>query len=135
MAAADKLREMANRYIEVGWKKGDVEALDQLLAMGFVNRGSNGGGTTPEAFKSGITELFTGLPDFTAVIEDIVIDAAASKAAIRWIGTGTHTGAMMGMQPTGKRLSFCGIDIICIENELIIERWGESNAAEVLGQT
>jgi predicted ester cyclase len=118
----------------MGWQKGDVEALDHLLAAGFVNRGSNGGGATPESFKSGITELFAGLPDFMAVIEDVVIDTAASKAAIRWTGTGTHTGAMMGMQPTGKRMSFHGIDIIRIENERIVERWGESNAADVLGQ-
>jgi predicted ester cyclase len=88
-----------------------------------------------EAFKSGITELFAGLPDFTAVIEDVVIDTAASKVAIRWTGTGTHTGAMMGMRPTGKRMTFRGIDIIRIENERIIERWGESNATEVLRQT
>jgi hypothetical protein len=76
MVMADKLREIANRYIEAGWQKGAVEALDQLLATGFVNRGSNGGGATLEAFKSGITELFAGLPDFTAVIEDVVIDTA-----------------------------------------------------------
>lgn len=131
---ADKLREIANRYIEAGWQKGDVEALNHILAANFANRGSNGGGATLEDFKKSITELFTGLPDFIAVIEDVVIDVAASKAAIRWTGTGAHTGAMMGMQPTGKRMTFRGIDIIQIENERIVERWGESNAAEVLGQ-
>ena len=128
-----KLREIAHRYIEAGWQRGDVEAFDQLLAAGFVNRGSNGGGATSEAFKSGIIALFAGLPDFRTAIEDIVIDAAASKVAIRWMGTGTHTGTMMGMQPTGKRMSFRGIDILRIENEHIVERWGESNAAEALG--
>lgn len=134
LATSDGLKEIADRYIEAGWQKGEVKALDQLLAADFANRGSNGGGTTLEAFKSGITELFTGLPDFTAVIEDVVIDVAASKAAIRWTGTGAHTGTMMGMQPTGKRITFRGIDIIRIENERVVERWGESNAAEVLGQ-
>lgn len=130
----DKLREIANRYIEAGWQKGDVEELDQLLAANFVNRGSNGGGATLEDFKKGIIELFTGLPDFSAVIEDVVVDSAAGKAAVRWTGTGTHTGVMMGMQPTGKRMTFRGIDIIRIENERIVERWGESNAAEVFSQ-
>ncbi len=131
---ADELKEIANRYIEAGWRKGDVEALDRLLAPGFVNRGSNGGGATAEAFKSGITELFAGLPDFAADIEDILVDASASKVAVRWTGTGTHTGTMMGMQPTGRRMTFRGIDIIRVEGERIVERWGESNAAEAFSQ-
>jgi steroid delta-isomerase-like uncharacterized protein len=131
---SDKLREIANHYIEAGWQKGDVAELDQILAANFINRGSNGGGATLADFKKGITELFTGLPDFSAVIEDVLVDAAANAATVRWTGTGTHTGAMLGMRPTGKRMTFRGIDIIRIENERIVERWGESNAAEVLSQ-
>lgn len=126
----DKLRTTAISYIEAGWQKGDVDALDVVLAERFVNRGSNGGGASLADFKKGITELFAGMPNFSAVVEDVIIDAVASRVAIRWIGTGTHTGVMMGMPPTGKHLTFRGIDIVRIENERVIERWGESNAAE-----
>src|SRR4029077_7740139 len=44
-------------------------------------------------------------------IEDILIDAAQGKAAVRWTATGTHRGAFMGCVPTGRvisrSLSFC----------------------------
>lgn len=133
MTTSEKLKEISISYIEAGWQKGDVESLDRILAPNFINRGSNGG-ATPEGFKKGIIELFTGMPDFKADVEDIIVDAAAGKAAIRWTGAGAQTGSMMEMPPTGKRLIFRGIDIIRIENERIAERWGESNAAEAFGQ-
>ena len=130
----NRLRAIANKYIESGWQKGDAAELSQILTKDFVNRGSNGGGASLEDFTKGIIELFRGMPDFTATVEDVVVDIAANKVAVRWTGTGTHTETMMGMQPTNKCLTFRGIDIVRVENERIVERWGESNAAEAFSQ-
>jgi predicted ester cyclase len=58
-------------------------------------------------------------------VDDLVIDAAAGKVAVRWTATGTHQGKFLGVEPTGRRVVFRGIEIVHIEDGLIIERWGE----------
>src|SRR4029450_9349697 len=81
-----------------------------------------------------IVQLYAAFPDFYARIEDILIDAAQGKAAVRWTATGTHRGAFMGCDPTGRVIRFKCIEIIRIDNGRIAERWGEWNPVELLEQ-
>ena len=68
---------------------------------------------------------------FEAAIEDLVVDDATMKVAVRWVANGTHQGTFMGIPPTGKRIAFQGIEIIRIEGERIVERWGEWNGIDL----
>ncbi len=129
---SDSLLQLAANYIEQGWQEGDADALEQLLAPNFVNHGTAGGGASRQEFVDGVRELYQGLPDFNAVIEDVLADSETGRVVIRWTGTGTHSGSMMDISPSGRRLTFRGIDIIRIEDDRIVERWAESNAAQVL---
>ena len=36
--------------------------------------------------------------------------------AHRWTLTGTHEGALMGVEPTGRRVEVAGVEINCVEN-------------------
>jgi predicted ester cyclase len=49
-----------------------------------------------------------------------------------FIAEGTHKGEWLGMKPTGKRLSFTGIDVDKIEDGKIIEHSGAMNTFETL---
>jgi predicted ester cyclase len=40
----------------------------------------------------------------------------------------------MGAAPTGRRITFAGIEIIRVENERIVERWGEWDGIDLLRQ-
>lgn len=130
----NQLKTIALRWMESGWQKTNLEVFDKLHTPQFTNHGSSGGGANLSDFKRGIRELYEGFPDFFAAVEDIIIDERAQKVAIRWKGVGTHQGTIAGLRPTSKKVTFLGIDILRIENGKVMERWGESNAAEVLGQ-
>lgn len=133
-ATLEGLEAIARRWIEEGWQLGRADMVNELHAPDFVDHDPAGRASDREGFKEGIVQLFTAFPDFYAVIEDLVVDAATAKVAVRWSAKGTHQGSFMGIPPTGKRLTFRGIEIIRIEDGRIVERWGEWNGIDLLEQ-
>jgi steroid delta-isomerase-like uncharacterized protein len=132
--AETEIYTIARRWIECGWQKGQSEVVDELHAPNFVDHNPAGRGSDNDGFKEGIVQLYAAFPDFCARIKDILIDGVQSKAAVRWTATGTHRGAFMGCDPTGRIIQFKCIEIIRIDNGRIAERWGEWNPVELLEQ-
>jgi steroid delta-isomerase-like uncharacterized protein len=132
--AETEIYTIARRWIECGWQKGQSEVVDELHASNFVDHNPAGRGSDNHGFKEGIVQLYAAFPDFHARIEDILIDAAHGKAAVRWTATGTHCGAFMGCDPTGRVIQFKCIEIVRIDNGRIAERWGEWNPTELVEQ-
>lgn len=133
-ATKENLKAIATRWMEEGWQKGNVRMVDELHAPGFVDHASAGRDAGREGFKQGIAQLYAAFPDFYAVTEDMLVDAQVGQVAVRWTATGTHRGTFLNIPPTGKRIAFTGIEIIRVENELIVERWGEWNGIGLLEQ-
>ena len=131
---ADDLRAIADRWMEEGWQKGNAEAVLGICAPGFVDHDPAGRDPNREGHADGIRRLYAAFPDFHAVIEDRVVDVTASKVTVRWSATGTHRGTFLGVPPTGRLITFKGIEIIRTENDLIVERWGEWDGISLLEQ-
>jgi predicted ester cyclase len=53
---------------------------------------------------------------------------------LRWSGSGTHTGQLMNIPPTGKSVRITGMDILKLENGKIKERWAEIDALGLMQQ-
>jgi len=130
----ENLTIIANRWIEIGWQKGNVDALDSLHAPDFVDRDPSGRRSDLAGFKQGILDLYAAFPDFYTEIENLVVDETSQQVAIKWKSTGTHRGEFMGFSPTGNQIQFSGIEIIRIEKGLITERWGEWDGIDLLQQ-
>ena len=63
----------------------------------------------------------SAFPDMQATIEDMI--AEGDKVAVRYTGTGTHKGELMGIPATGKQIAVTGIEIIRIAGGKMVERW------------
>jgi len=79
--------------------------------------------------KQFISIYRTAYPDTHFTVEDQV--AEGDKVATRWTATGTHRGELMGIAPTGKRVTVTGIAITRVTNGKIVETW---NNFDALGQ-
>ncbi len=130
----DDLKAIVERWMEQVWRQGKIEAIDELHAPNFQDHSPAGRATDNAAYKEGLRELFAAFPDFSAVTDDLIIDPATGKVAVRWHGAGTHYGDFMGAKATDKTIYFHGIEILRIENGLIIERWGEWDGIDLLEQ-
>ncbi len=130
-----ELKWAANRWMDVIWAEHHLEAFDLLHAPGFIDRSPAGRGGDAASYKQSIRELYEAFPDFYTTVKDMIVDVDKDKVAIRWQAVGTHQGDFMGFEPTGRRITFCGIEIVRIDAQaMIVERWGEWDGLDLLVQ-
>ena len=109
---------------------GNLALLDKYVAPGYTEHSEGFQGVEP--FKQQIIAFRAAFPDLHVTVEDLLIDG--DRFASRTIVTGTHTGDLMGMPPTGKHISVEAIDIGSIQNGQAQERWGGLNMYALLTQ-
>ncbi len=63
-----------------------------------------------------------------------MVGRAGRGAVLRWSWRGTHTGDLMGIPATGKRVSTTGIAIFRVEGGRIVENRTEFDALGLLQQ-
>ena len=77
--------------------------------------------TNKDGLKQFIYLLWKAFPDIKIIFEDIIIEG--NKVVTRYYLTGTHNGAFMDLQSTGKKFKVNGMTEFSFSNEKIIERW------------
>ena len=103
------------------WNRGDLGAIDELVAPDYVRDVPGGRLEGPGAFKERIRATREGLPDFTTTVDDIVSEG--DQGVILWTASGTHTGTLLGLPPTGRRLVWSGMTWFRVgEGRLVAER-------------
>jgi steroid delta-isomerase-like uncharacterized protein len=109
---------------------GNVGLLEKFVAPDYVEHSEGFQGV--EAFRQQITAFRAAFPDLHVSMDDLLTDG--DRFASRTTVTGTHTGDLMGMPATGKRISVEAVDIGRIENGQARERWGGLNMYAMLTQ-
>jgi predicted ester cyclase len=71
-------------------------------------------------------------PDVLMSVEDQV--AEGDKVVTRWIASGTHQGDMMGIAPTGNRVTVAGTSVERIVDGKIEETWDNYDALGMMQQ-
>ena len=98
--------------------KKDLSILDELISPDFFDPTFQLRG--PEGYKQFETAFFKGFPDWHETIEDIV--AEGNKVWVRFTGMGTHRGEWRGLAPTGKKITFTGVQIWRIVDGKVVEK-------------
>jgi steroid delta-isomerase-like uncharacterized protein len=118
-------KAIARRWNEEIWNKGNMAAVDELMAPNFTwHTPFPGMGSDLNGFKQGAATL-SAFTDIKCTAEDMV--AEGDKVAVRWNWSGKHTGDYMGMPPTGKQAAMMGISIIRIAGGKIVDEWDEQD--------
>jgi steroid delta-isomerase-like uncharacterized protein len=126
-------KAIARRWNEEIWSKGNLAAIDELLASDFVfNYPSAGAAPDREGYKRTVAEFRGPCSDIQCSTEEVV--AEGDKVVVRWTWSGTHTGEVWGVAATGERLTLTGISILRIAGDKIVEEWGEMDNLGLMGQ-
>lgn len=128
------LRELAERWMTELWQRGDIDAVARLHAPDFVDHAPAGREADNAAYARAVAELYAAFPDFRAETQDLVVDARQGKITIRWTATGQHDGPFFGHAPSGRRITFCGIEILAVAEGRVTERWGEWDGLDLVRQ-
>lgn len=132
-SSAETPRELVLRMHAELMRTRDPERVGDFFAHDFVSH------NTPPGLPQGVegVKLFFGmfrdaLSDLDVTLDEIV--AEDDRVAIATTTTGTHTGDLMGIAPTGRTLAVAGIDLVRIEDGKIVEHRGLTDTVGLLRQ-
>jgi predicted ester cyclase len=111
----------------------DPAVVDAFFGEGFESH------NMPPGFppgREGVKRFFSmfrdAFPDVTVQIDELFSEG--DRVAVATTFTGTHEGELMGMAPTGKRVSVTGIDLVRVAGGAIVEHRGLTDIAGLMRQ-
>jgi steroid delta-isomerase-like uncharacterized protein len=119
----EQMKAVARIEFEEIYSKGRIELIDEILADDYVCH--DPALPEPARGKQGLREAVIGfrtaLPDLHFRVDQQV--AEGDRVVTAWTATGTHTGDLMGVAGTGRRVTMAGVDIERFEGDKIVEVW------------
>ena len=130
---AERNRELVRRLHRDLLASGDLAVLDRFFAEDFVSHNMPPG--FPQG-REGVRLFFEALRDGLSEVEVTVDELVAEgdRVAVATTTTGRHTGALMGFEPSGRTVSFAGLDMVRIEDGRIVEHRGLTDTVGLLRQ-
>jgi predicted ester cyclase len=125
-------RALAERWVKEGVAQGNLAAFDELLAEEALDHSTRPPTRGREAFKARVRMIHAALSDVSVSVDDLLEDG--DRIAWRWTLEATHTGPLMGVAATGKRVVLPGINIQRIAGGKVIEHWSQADFAGLLVQ-
>ena len=125
-------KRLVRRGIEEVWNRGNLAAVDELVASDFVIHSSPDEIHGPEGAKQYAAMLRAAFPDIHLTIDDQI--AEGDRVVTRWTARGTHLGPFQGIPSTGKQVRVTAIDIDRVANGKLVECWTNVDELGLLRQ-
>ncbi|WP_336360737.1 ester cyclase [Haladaptatus sp. ZSTT2] len=132
IAGLEKNKQIARRFPEEIATEGNIALIDEYCAADIIDHSPFGDVEGRDAVKKQIEELRTAWADFSATVEEVI--AEGDMVAMRVTLRGTHEGAFMGLEPTGKRFEVQNMVFTRIKDGKIAERWVQPDTLGMMQQ-
>ena len=129
----DENEAMARRWYEDAFNGADLSVLDEILSPDFVYH--SGGLTTQDIDRIKevtFTSVLTGFPDLEYTIDQVI--RQNEFVVLIWHADGTQSGEFLGFPPSGKHVSWTGINVMRFACGRVAEVWAQFNALGRLQQ-
>jgi predicted ester cyclase len=125
---------LVRRALDEVASQGKLEALDEIASPEFVRHDLGGAPDIAglEKIKRFIGAQRAVFGDLTFTADDIL--ASGDRVAVSYTARGTHEREFQGIAPTGKPVSWKGINIYRIENGKLVETWQLADIAGLMRQ-
>lgn len=119
--SAEENKAVVLRYIEEVWNGHDLDAIDGLVSPEYTNHAA----TIEEYRRGGARRIWEWLlsvfPDHHFEVEDAA--AEGQTVALRGTMSATHEGELMGIEPTGKRVTAQQSQWFRVVDGKLVEHW------------
>jgi steroid delta-isomerase-like uncharacterized protein len=120
---AEQMKAIARMEFEEVFSNGRLDLIDEILGDDYICH--DPALPEPARGKQGLRDAVIGfraaLPDLRFSVDQQV--AEGDRVVTGWTATGTHTGELMGIPGTGRRVTMAGVDIERFEDGKIVEVW------------
>ncbi len=118
----ERNKAVIRRFVEEVQNQKNWDAFDELNSSHFVNLSAPPGvPSDKEGGKMFLGAFINAFPDSYVTIEDMI--AEGDRVVTKKTFTGTHTGELSGIPPTGNRVSIQYVDIMRVLDGQIVEHW------------
>jgi steroid delta-isomerase-like uncharacterized protein len=116
------------------WNEANLDKVDEVYAQEIVRHdcGLPEDIVGLENIKNYLENFFNAFPDLDIAVDETIVEG--KKLVQRWTLTGTNTGSMGDMSPTGKSVRFSGVSIVHMANGKAAEIWDFYNALDMYQQ-
>jgi len=115
-------KEIVYRFYEEIWNNGNKTVIPAILDASFTFRGSLGDEKQGyEGFIEYLDMVHNALDNYTCDIKDIVTEQSKAFAKVKF--TGLHKSTFLGVEPTGKNLSWVAAALFGFKDNKIISLW------------
>ncbi|MEX0698830.1 MAG: ester cyclase [Acidimicrobiia bacterium] len=114
------------------WNSGNVESYLEL----YDERIKLHAGSYDFPDKRSVESMYRSFFAATSGLRLNILETFGQEERLcaRYSVEATHTGKLMGIDPTGKPIAMIGITIMHFENGRVVERWDVDNSAEVFAE-
>jgi steroid delta-isomerase-like uncharacterized protein len=122
MSSLEKNKALILRGYEEEWNRGNLDVIPELFTKDVVCHMVHSPDIKgQDNWRVFITAFRNAFPDIQFTIEDHF--GEGDKVATRWVFTGTHTGELTGIPPTGTKITVKGVNIYHFKDGKISEFW------------
>lgn len=115
------------------FRTGDTTAYSEILAEDWIDLPLAPGQEQGPAGMAGQIGMFRhAMPDYNVEHQDIIVQG--DKVAVRNTVSGTHQGAFLGHEPTGKHIEMRTMDVHQVRDGKIVTTWHLEDFAGLMGQ-
>jgi steroid delta-isomerase-like uncharacterized protein len=130
----DEHANIVRRWFDDLFVRGDLDAVDDLVAPDFVAHGQGGSEATRgrEAFREWLRWYTSAFTEREWTVHDVISEG--EKVVARNSGWVTYGGVLLGIPSEGQRVLETGILILRVEDGLVREAWSELSDLRVVMQ-
>jgi steroid delta-isomerase-like uncharacterized protein len=132
--APEQARTITERLFEEVFNHGRLDLIDELVAGDAIEHEvlPIATGEMRTDLRAWLTALRHAFPDYHVDLEDVIVEG--DKVVTRARITGTNTGPLLGMPPTGRPICIDAIDILRIDDGRVVEHWGIADGQTMVRQ-
>ena len=115
------MTEIVRQFFKEGYERKNYDAVMACLSEDYIDHSPAGARGNAQAVEI-LRIVASQLSELTVDILDLFADGDRVAARVRF--EGVHTGAMMGIPATGRRISFEALEHFRVAGGKIAESWG-----------
>ena len=124
---------VVREFVAAVWNGEDPDAIDDLTTRDFwLHQLVAESDHDRDGFRAFVDEMHAAMPDFSLVIEDLVVDG--DVAIVHATMRGTPEQPMQALQPTGESFAVNVFHKYRLEGDRIAEAWVMADALSTLNQ-
>ena len=135
LVSADENKALVGRFVEEVFVRANGDVMEELVTDDFRSHAwakDFGIPDGPEGVRQFIVVMDSTFSNADVRVEDLL--AEGDKVTVRYVYEADHSGELMGIEATGKRIRLPGIFIARIEDGKIAEYWRQEDHLGLMQQ-